>query len=146
MIVFREITVGMPFRYLWLKYVTGINLSVHCARCLKGEYSGKINPNMGIARDIVLDEFPAPLLYLCGVSTPYLWERNFHLAMAPAPGESFRVTENSITLEVENARRVPIETESMAAINHPKIADKAFHTCRNWQFANMIEKRGIANL
>lgn len=31
------------YRYLWLKYVTGIDLSQHCARSLHGPYSPSVD-------------------------------------------------------------------------------------------------------
>lgn len=143
MIEFRELTIHQPFRYLWLKYVTGVNLNFHCARCLKGEYSQKIKPEPAMLRNIEFDEHPAKILYLCGVAKPYNWSKNFHLAMIEQPGETFRLSENNITVEVVNAMPLPITTDAMNAIEHPNRTQKAFATCRNWQFANFLEATGI---
>lgn len=144
MVEFRTLVVHEPFRYLWLKYVTGTNLNRHCAQCLKGEYSERIPTEPGIYRDIALDEQPAKILYLCGVSKPYNWNRNFHLPMIAAEGESFRHSHLWITVEVLNARPLPIETKAMHEIAHPKLGDRKYHTCRNWQFANFLELTGLA--
>lgn len=128
------------FKYLWLKYVTGVNLSVHCARCLLGEYSTAVKKDAAFTETIVLDEFSADVFYLCGVALPFVWENNFHLAFSHAPGESFEVDEQNIRCTVRNARRIPITTAAMEKVNHPRIGNKSFSTCRNWQFANQLHK------
>ncbi len=143
MIEFRWLTVHMPFRFLWLKYVTGTNLDQHCAKSLKGEYSERVKPQPGIYRDIVLDEHPAKILYLCGVAKPYNWSKNFHLAMIAKPGESFSVSESNITVEVTGAIPLPILPDAISKIKHPKRELKQFRTCRNWQFANFLELTGL---
>lgn len=143
MIEFHNIEINGAFRYLWLKYVTGHNLNVHCAQSLKGEYSTKINLDLYREKQITLDEFPAKILYLCGVANPYNWSRNFHLAMLHTPGETFDVAENGIIMTVRNAIPLPIETKSMAANGHAKLSHKRYSTCRNWQFANFLHATGI---
>lgn len=54
------------YKYLWLKYVTGTNLSVHCARCLLGEYEERIKAYMRSIYNLELRD--APVYYLCGVA------------------------------------------------------------------------------
>jgi len=139
MIILHDVEINAPFRYLWLKYVTGVNLGVHCAQCLKGDYSIQISPDTGKRPEILLDEHPSKVVYLCGVSKPYDWSKNFHLAMREVEGESFEVDQLGIRMTVENAIPLPIEAETMKANAHPKLADKAYSTCRNWQFANWLE-------
>lgn len=144
MIEFRELTVHMEFRYLWLKYVTGYDLNFHCAKSLKGEYSQKITPQAQIRRDIVLDEFPSRIVYLCGVAKPYNWSKNFHLALLESDGaEPLRISENNITVEVHNAIPLPITADAMNAVEHPKASQKAYGTCRNWWFAHLLAATGI---
>ncbi len=143
MIEFYNIEINGPFRYLWLKYVTGFNLNVHCARSLAGNYSKRVNIDLYREKLIPLDEHPAKILYLCGVARPYKWEKNFHLPMRLSPGQSFEVAENGIIMTVRNAIPLPIETISMEAINHPKLSDPKYNTCRNWQFANFLKVTGI---
>jgi len=143
MIEFLDLTINANFRYLWLKYVTGYNLNVHCARSLKGEYSKRIGADLVGATSIQLDEFPADILYLCGVTTPYKWENNFHLAMRAEPDKSFEIDEHGIKMTVINAIPLPIETGSMEHVGHAKLSNKAYSTCRNWQFANFLHLTGI---
>ena len=145
MIVFRDVEINAPFRYLWLKYVTGVNLNVHCAGCLKGEYSTKINIDLYREKQILLHEHPSRILYMCGVARPYKWENNFHLAMREAEGESFNVDEHGVTMTVMNAIPLPIDSIAVEAIAHPKRLDPKFHTCRNWRFANFLKLTGLTD-
>ncbi len=142
MIEFRDMTVHGPFRYFWLKYVTGVNLNVHCARCLKGEYSDKVRI-AGTFPLIQLDESPASIVYLCGVALPYNWSKNFHLALRQSPGERFAVNELGVSMTVHNAVPLPITMDAVEAIDHPKRRLPRYHTCRNWQFANFLEATGL---
>ena len=113
MIEIKEIKVNNKFRYLWLKYIMKTQLSVHCAQCLVGEYSEKINPNIGEKHKIQLDEAPAKAYYLCGVSSPYNWNKNFHLAFIEKEGETININENGIEIIIENAKRIPITQEDI---------------------------------
>ena len=140
-VAIENLKINGKFKYLWLKYVTGVNLDVHCAKCLLGQYSTAVKKDADFTPEIVLDEFPAEIFYLCGVSFPYKWENNFHLAFEYAPGESFEVNENNILCTLRNARRIPIMTEAMERVNHPRIGNKSYSTCRNWQFANFLEMK-----
>lgn len=124
------------FKYLWLKYVTGVNLDVHCARCLEGWYSQKISPSLGSKEMLRLDEHEGRYFYLCGVSSPYRWENNFHLAFRYKRGEQLEVNENGISIVIQDAERIPIVKQEFYV--HPKGNLREYNTCRNWQFANMI--------
>lgn len=68
------------FQFLWLQYVTGVNLKKHCKPCLKGKSSIHITPKMTSAHDIKLDEKECKYYYLCGVSKGNKLDKNFHLA------------------------------------------------------------------
>lgn len=137
MIEILEMTVTKPFRYLWLKSVTGVSLSAHCARCLKGTYDERIGPDVIELNNITLH---GDLYYLCGVSKPYRWENNFHLAFKRKDGATLRYSDNGISVIIENAERIEITAD---AIDHslPQAAKKEFCTCRNWQFANWLKRQ-----
>jgi hypothetical protein len=127
------LTRSARFRFLWLKYVQGVNLNVHCAKCLKGSYSKRIDRTRQYSQMIGLDEDGAKYYYLCGVAEPYIWAKNFHLAFELAPGEMLHYESNGIEIAIIHARQIEIKT--LGPESHP---DKAFFTCRNWQFANQI--------
>lgn len=124
------------YQYLWLKYVTGFNLEVHCARCLLGNYSKRVGVdalNSGNMQMVELDEFPYKYIYLCGVTSPYRWERNLHIALEPCKGSKVVINECGVYAEISDAKRIEIQSQSV--YYHPKGASKEFNTCRNWRFA-----------
>jgi hypothetical protein len=121
-----------PFRFVWLKYVTGVDLSVHCAKSLLGRYDTRIGPKA--AGDYELDESPAGVIYLCGVAKPYRWSANVHAAWAVDPDAFFSFETNGISGVVEGGRQLVIPRP----VPRPALAHgeaRAYFTCRNWQFA-----------
>lgn len=136
--IIDEMRVQSSFKFLWLKYVTGTNLSNHCARCLTGEYSRFITTDRTRIANIILDEHEAKYYYLCGVAIPMKWGNNFHLAFKYSPHQWFEVSVNGIYIKIINAERIEILPDTMYESGHPKLSDRYFSTCRNWQFAHMI--------
>ena len=136
MATIREINVDGAFRYLWLKHVTGVDLSVHCARCLLGEYDNRISDDTRHASGLVLPS--APFHYLCGVSSPYVWARNFHLAFREKEGYIVEVARHGIRIVIEDAEEVPFGETDIDPLD-PHAHLKAYRTCRNWQFAHKVK-------
>lgn len=118
------------FRYLWLKYVTGFDLSVHCAKCLVGEYSKRRFTD----GSLLLDEFPAEYYYLCGVVMPYKWADNLHLAFRYKEGGRIEYNDGHTRIDISNAEAIPIRTLPSYSL-HPKGKFVTYNTCRNWRFA-----------
>lgn len=142
MIKIKRIDVNSKFKYLWLKYINGIDLTNHCAKCLLGTYSKKISSRTLEENNLILDESEAVVYYLCGVSTPYNWHKNFHLAFKEKEGSVVKYDNNGIEIEIENAERILFSKEDVNPAD-PN-ADKAvFATCRNWQFAHHLRKNNI---
>ena len=119
------------FRYMWLKYVTGFDLSVHCANCLIGNYSKKI-PIKDNA--VLLDEFEAKYYYLCGVSIPYKWEDNLHVAFRYKEGGRIQYDDGHTMVVISDAEAIEIKALNSYDL-HPKGKFKTYNTCRNWRFA-----------
>lgn len=142
MIKIKKIIVSSSFRYLWLKYITGTDLNVHCAKSLLGEYSKKVSNKIGIYTDITLNEFNYKVMYLCGVAFPFNWDNNFHLAFKYKEGEILKYNSNGIDIEIENAIQLPIDINNID-YSHPKAKFKSYYTCRNWQFANWLAKQSF---
>jgi hypothetical protein len=119
------------WRYLWLKYVSGFQQGVHCARCLVGPYSERVTRTMLKGFAVRLDEHEKfDCLYLCGVSYKG-YEHNLHLAMEPAPGSVAEVTAfNGDIFRVQNARALPIPAPGPEW----RILPSTFTSCRNWRF------------
>jgi len=123
------------FRYCWLMYTTGFDLSQHCLACLHGHRSQRVHNKIQIGPDhpVVCDESPTPFqaIYLCGVASCRKWEANLHVVFQPSEGDTFkRSTYNGFQVIVENARPIPF----------PPLPDgwrglgPKFTTCRNYRF------------
>ena len=137
MISIRQLHITAPFRYLWLKSVTGADLNVHCARCLMGQYDERISNTTVELRDMELT--PAPFCYLCGVSMPYKWSNNFHLAFREKPGATLEVDRLGIRVVLENAEEIRFGWQDIPLLA-PHSDNKAYSTCRNWQFAHWFAR------
>ena len=123
------------FGFLWLKYVTGFDLEQHCARCLLGEYSTIFQYGKQTLEvlDKNLDEHRARWYYLCGVTKPYVWRKNLHLAFEYADGEVLEYKDDNTYILIENARRIPIEEQKHYMTIYGN--NSSYNTCRNWRFA-----------
>lgn len=121
------------FRYFWLKRVTGFDPKQHCARCLRGSYFEEVSTKLPVNRAIHIEADPGEVLYLCGVSAPYRWERNFHLALIVEHGA--RVGSTAYTgdvIGIEGADYLPFD-DAEARRRFPDRGE-AFLSCRNFQF------------
>ena len=132
------------YESLWMVYVDGVELSVHCQRSLLGPKSVKSkrfgsNERRGEADapPIVLDEAVTPYYYICGLASPRNWENNLHIAFRYKPGSVIEVETERERWIIENAERIDI-LESYVDKNDPNYHDDQYRTCRNWQFAHYV--------
>lgn len=95
----HQMQVSGKFRYLWLKKVTGVTLSCHCAVCLKGIYDKRVNNKIESLTNVELE---TGIYYLCGVCIPYSWANNFHLAFPYASGSTLEVCWNGIAIRMQS--------------------------------------------
>tara|TARA_R110000822_G_scaffold306967_1_gene433592 strand:+ start:2117 stop:2542 length:426 start_codon:yes stop_codon:yes gene_type:complete len=131
--IIEKININSEFKYLWLKYVDGYDLENHCAKSLVGNYSKKIHNKLNNSSNLVLNEFNSRIYYLCGVSAPFNYYNNFHLAFKYSEGNFISIKENGVSIKITNAERIDIKKQDI--YNHKKGENKQFYTCRNWQFA-----------
>jgi len=132
MVMIRKLELKRQYKYVWLKYVNGFDLSQHCARCLKGSYEPRMNRDILSYRDMELP--PSPYYYFC---TVYQYATNIHLAFVEAEGETITVEDDRYSAVIENARQVHFDASRIdPALEVSRL--KAYTTCRNWQFANWI--------
>lgn len=130
-----EFSTTERFSYLWMKYINGFDLNVHCARCLLGEYS-KIFPYGKAVRYLnneVLNEYGAKYYYICGVTKPYRWKDNLHIAFRYKEGSGFIYNDGRTRLVMDNAEQIIIREQKEYRIQFGDLA--AYNTCRNWRFA-----------
>lgn len=132
MVIIRKLDIKQTYRYVWLKYVHGFDLSQHCAKCLRGRYESRINRNQLHYADMELP--PSPYYYFCTVQT---YPTNIHLAFEEAEGETISYEDDRYSIVIENARQIHFDASRIDQ-NLPEARLKAYNTCRNWQFANWI--------
>lgn len=134
-----KLEVAANFRYIWLKYVNDVDLNQHCAKCLIGPYSTKIQHTTRYETNIHLDEAEPKYYYLCGVSRPYKWLNNFHLAFRYKKGFAIEAEGNGILIIIKDAEEIKFSSEDINP-SDPNYKNKLFFTCRNWQFAHKVFK------
>lgn len=123
------------FSHFWLKTVEGVNLSQHCAKCLLGKYDDRMVKS-GELHNLALED---SVYYMCGVSEPYQWEKNFHLAFRPATGSTISMKEHGVEVVIRDAETLPI-SESFIDPADPNAGKDDYRACRNWQFAHYFAK------
>ncbi|MGH7717147.1 MAG: hypothetical protein ACREML_14275 [Vulcanimicrobiaceae bacterium] len=109
------------------------NPAQHCAQCLIGEYVDAFGTKMPDGQVSQVELAEGEFLYLCGVSQPYRWPLNFHLALRPvedgfAQGKLY----TGDALLVTGAEAVPIAPDGAIAAFPGR--GKEYLTCRNFQF------------
>lgn len=121
------------FRYFWLKRVNGFDPRQHCARCLTGSYFPDVGTMLPVNQAVHIEADPGEVLYLCGVSAPYRWERNFHMALRVEYGAAVRSTlYTGDVVEIAGADHIAFDdTEARRRFPH---LSEAYLSCRNFQF------------
>ena len=118
------------WNYLWLKAVKGFNLNNHCARCLSGPYEPRDNMAAGV------ELTGSKVYYLCGVAKPFRYDENFHLAFQYNPGHTLHFNDKGLEVVIQDAEQIIFPAMTAMDTHHPKGTQKAFYSCRNWQFAH----------
>jgi hypothetical protein len=127
-------------KYLWLKTVHGVNLTVHCQASLIGPYQHVHN----VARRQELRLPEAPAYYLCGVTEPYKWALNSHVMMVPDDTGEWLVAETpTMRVAMWGVRPVPIGEEWLEDLYN---GHRDYVTCRNLMGAWRLHKEfGLPN-
>jgi len=127
------------FRYFWGKTVNGFDETVHCAKCLIGDYSKQIARNMLANTELEIKLNEGQLFYICGVSEPYKWANNAHIALRQKDGAEAKLTlYTGDILHIRGAEQVHFDDSvAMTEYGHKT---KAFTTCRNFQFGAYLFK------
>lgn len=137
-IVIESFKAKRLYKYLWCKDINSVNLGVHCARCLVGEYNKHFRGGiLSEIRNVELSE--SKWHYICGVANDRKWSHNLHIAFVFAAGQDIIIDNDFCSCVIRNARRLDINTKYIDA-SLPQAHLKEFSTCRNWQFANMVSK------
>jgi hypothetical protein len=131
------------FSTIWLVYIQAVDLTEHCISTFIGPHSRRVERDAE-EQTVLLDEHPVPLAYyLCGVTYPYSWADNAHLAFEHAPGEYWHgpALVPGLTVTLQDAR--PITGWGPASIpdGTPHAGEYLYRTCRNWQCAWHLHRR-----
>lgn len=132
MVTIKKLVIKDRYKYIWLKYVNGVDLSQHCARCLIGTYENRVNAQTYEYNDLVLKE--SPYYYFC---TVWQYATNIHIAFKEKEGSKIIVDNDYCYAEILNAERIVFDK---SRINKalPQASKSVFNTCRNWWFANWV--------
>lgn len=131
------------FKWLWAKYVIGVNLNHHCTNSLKGLYSkkfSKLNPDFNSTETIVFDELEKfNAIYICGVSShKYTIKQNYpfnlHLVLIPKPGAKTKYSFLDWNFDITNATVSEIITEGELSVEYKKLPPE-YTTCRIFRWA-----------
>jgi len=121
--------------YLWMKRVTGFDPRRHCAQCLVGDYEGDFGLRVPVNEWRKLAGYAeGDIVYVCGVSRPYVWSNNRHLAARVKQGAhaGLDLHEGGQRVLLRNAELIPFDGQ--AAANKFGHKPAAYTTCRNFQF------------
>jgi hypothetical protein len=134
------------FKWLWAKYVCGVNDAQHCTNSLRGHYSkkfSKLNPDFAPGQRIAFDEQPVKsfqAIYICGVSsrgyaTRANYAHNIHAAIVPSHGTADHWEFEDWHLRVANGRfsRIPQSVEEIPERFHA--LPDAYTSCRIFRWA-----------
>jgi hypothetical protein len=121
------------FSSFWGKYVDGFDNTKHCEPCLIGTRNYDINKNMPTNTDVIIPLKEGQIIYICGVTYPYVWKDNFHLVVMGKEGSSAEnQTFNGAIVKAQDAEQITFNDEPARA-KYQHLGYK-FYTCRNFQF------------
>ena len=129
-----------PCNFFWLRGIRSVRIDKCCAQCFLGEKFNEVYEQTRFKEKahVELDIKPDPRMkayYLCGLSRGWVYENNTHVAFVPCEGQTIRVDDDKIRLEITDARRINFEgykPEPEGLFTHEQ------RTCRNWIFANYL--------
>ena len=137
----RHCPAEQSYRFMWLKRVWDVDLSKHCQPALLGPTSRIIRtrffwqaPEAFEISDVYLEPSASGYFYLCGVTHPYAWVRNFHLPFRFSQGSVAEKRWHGIHVRLRDAVELPL-SETFIDPACPGYQQKVYRTCRNAQFA-----------
>jgi len=113
--------------YFWIKTIESVNIDNHCAKSFLGKYleGNKIETE---SKDV----------YICGVSKPFNYYKNLHIALKYKKGSILTINENEVIILIEDAERIKIKSLKKDESIFANADKKSFYSCRNWQYANQL--------
>lgn len=124
------------YKIVWMRYVTGVDLSNHCMKSLRGHNDRRFKGYTFLFRDIELEK--AKVYYFCAVEENWNWNKNIHIAFRDKVGERIQIRTDLLDCVIEDAELIPI-SDRYIDWSLPQSKNKLYNTCRNWWFANMVK-------
>lgn len=115
------------WQYFWTKTIKGVDLENHCANTFIGKYLNGDN--------IYTEE---KNVYICGVSKPFNYNKNLHVALKENIGHTETINEKGVTITIYDAIRVGIKPLNAGESFNSNRNKKSFYSCRNWQYGNQL--------
>jgi hypothetical protein len=134
-VIIKNLTLKGRYRIEWLRYITGVNLSQHCLKSLIGHSDKRIMSFKTKYENLELKD--AKFYYFCAVEENFTWRLNIHIPFREKEGFLFKIDTDLVKGEFHNAEFIDIDPRQIDW-SLPQSHQKAFSTCRNWQFANQI--------
>lgn len=124
------------FSSIWLKGIEAVDLETHCLSTFIGPRYRQVDRNKKL-QTVTIEPGPREVaLYLCGVTAPYRWADNAHLALRPSLGAQWHGEAAVPGLVVTLLGAEPLSGwgEWDVPMGHPQYGDRLYRTCRNLQF------------
>ena len=77
-------------------------------------------------------------VYVCGVSKPFNYNNNLHLALKEKIGNRVTIEEKGVKINLIDAERVKIKPLKKGQSIYLNKDEKRFYSCRNWQYSNQL--------
>lgn len=138
MVEIKKLILKKRYRIEWLRYITGVDLSNHCMKSFLGSNDKQFRGYTPAYFNVKLRS-GFKYYYFCAVDENFVWKNNIHIAFIEQQGSEIRINDEFVDCHIVNAKRIEI-TDKFIDWSLPQSRDRYFHTCRNWQFANMIKK------
>jgi len=139
------------FKWLWMKYVTGINDEKHCTNCLRGKYGKLLSkhfPRLAATKTLTLDEQPLgsfAAIYICGVIKRGYprsnYAHNLHTVIRKSMGNTDCFEFENWRLEVINGVFESIPGEQDLPTKYQELPPE-FTTCRIFRWAVCSDLNG----
>jgi hypothetical protein len=137
MVTVKKLVLKNKYRIVWLRYISGVDLTQHCMKGLLGRNDINFRGYMRQAENIQLQK--AKYYYLCGVDENWTYNNNMHVAFVEKEGSEIKIDNHLFSVHIENARQVKISPDYIDW-SLKVSSNKLYNTCRNWWFANIIFK------
>jgi hypothetical protein len=126
--------------FFWLRGIHRVRIDKCCAQCFIGDkfhevYKSTFHKEKVLVKIDIEPDSKVKAYYLCGLSNGWVYENNTHVVFVPAEGQTVKVENDKIRLEITDARQ--IDFQGYQPSPEGEFTEEQ-RTCRNWIFANYL--------